>query len=116
MKYQLVIQFREELFEEIDEIANLEDRLQKSLIDAEVDGHDIGSGECNFFREILCLVKIKSVGNRVINYNFLAIRANFFTSIQPKQLHYFSYQCGLLGDGCVLIQIDNSKGAFESFF
>lgn len=49
MKYQLVIQFPEELFKEMDEIAELEDRLDDSLIDAEVDGHDFGSGECNFF-------------------------------------------------------------------
>ncbi len=49
MKYQLVIQFPEELFEEIDEIADLEDSLEQSFIDAEVDGHDIGNGEANIF-------------------------------------------------------------------
>lgn len=49
MNYQLVIQFAEEVFEEIDEIADFEDKLDESLIDAEVDGHDIGSGECNIF-------------------------------------------------------------------
>jgi len=49
MKYQLAIQFPEELFEEIDEIARMEDLLDESLVDAEVDGHDIGNGEINIF-------------------------------------------------------------------
>jgi hypothetical protein len=50
MKFQLVIQFpggHDE--EDFDLIANLEDRLDESLEDAEVDGHDIGSGEINIF-------------------------------------------------------------------
>lgn len=49
MKYQLVVQSPEELWEDIDVIAYLEDRLDESLVNAEVDGHDIGSGEVNIF-------------------------------------------------------------------
>ena len=49
MKYQLVIQFPEDLFKSVDEIASMEDQLDGSLVDAEVDGHDIGSGEINIF-------------------------------------------------------------------
>ena len=49
MKYQLVIQFPEEQFEDIYDIADMEDRLSSFLVDAEVDGHDIGSGEINIF-------------------------------------------------------------------
>ena len=49
MKYQVVVQFPEELFDDIDWIASVEDRLDESLVDAEVDGHDIGSGEVNIF-------------------------------------------------------------------
>ena len=49
MKYQLVVQCPEGLYEDIDAIAEMEDRLDESLVDAEVDGHDIGSGEINIF-------------------------------------------------------------------
>jgi hypothetical protein len=49
MKYQLVIQFLEELYGDIDFIANVEDLLGEAITDAEVDGHDIGSGEVNIF-------------------------------------------------------------------
>ena len=49
MKYQLVIQFPEELYSDLDWIADLEDQLDESFVDAEVDGHDIGSGEVNIF-------------------------------------------------------------------
>ena len=49
MKYQLVIQFPEEMYADLDWIADLEDRLDASIVDAEVDGHDIGSGEVNIF-------------------------------------------------------------------
>ncbi|MDP1604496.1 MAG: hypothetical protein Q8M03_14665 [Legionella sp.] len=48
MKYQLVIQFPEELYEDIDAIVEMEDKLDE-IIDAEVDGHDKGSGEINIF-------------------------------------------------------------------
>lgn len=49
MKYQLVIQFPEDLYGDLDWIADIEDIMDESLIDAEIDGHDIGSGEVNIF-------------------------------------------------------------------
>lgn len=49
MKYQLIIQFPEALYDDLDWIADLEDKLNEVLLDAEVDGHDIGSGEVNIF-------------------------------------------------------------------
>ncbi|MDQ2994276.1 MAG: DUF695 domain-containing protein [Pseudomonadota bacterium] len=49
MKYQLVIQFSEESYGDLDWIINIEDRLDECLVDAEVDGHDIGNGEVNIF-------------------------------------------------------------------
>lgn len=51
MKYQLVIQFSEELYGDLDWIADLEDIIDNSLIDAQLDGHDMGSGEVNIFIE-----------------------------------------------------------------
>ncbi len=49
MKYQLVIQFPEAMFGDLDWIIEMEDRLAENLQNAEVDGHDIGSGEVNIF-------------------------------------------------------------------
>ena len=49
MNYQLIVQFSELLIEDINCIAHLEEQLDEILIDAEVDGHDIGSNEINIF-------------------------------------------------------------------
>lgn len=49
MKYQLVIQLPEALYGDLDWIAELEEQVNKSIVDAEVDGHDMGSGEVNVF-------------------------------------------------------------------
>ena len=48
--HQLVIQFPESAFSEFDDLVRYEDTLMGVLDDAhDVDGHDIGSGEVNFF-------------------------------------------------------------------
>jgi hypothetical protein len=50
MRYQLVLQFRDRSLDDLDAIVALEDSLIEQLAaDAEVDGHDIGSGETNIF-------------------------------------------------------------------
>ncbi len=49
-KYQLVLQFRGDSLEDFDEMVALENALTKELgSSADVDGHDIGSGEINIF-------------------------------------------------------------------
>lgn len=48
--YLLVIQFPEDAFSDFDLLIKFEDGLIESLGDkGDVDGHDIGSGEVNFF-------------------------------------------------------------------
>lgn len=48
--HQLVIQFPEEAFPDFDALVSFEDMLIEALGDRhDVDGHDIGSGEVNFF-------------------------------------------------------------------
>ena len=47
-RYQLVLQFPE-WFINLDSLVALEDELIASLDDADVDGHDVGSGEANIF-------------------------------------------------------------------
>lgn len=50
MRYQLVLQFRGESLEDLDATVALEDELTEELGDlADVDGHDVGSGETNIF-------------------------------------------------------------------
>lgn len=50
MDYQLVLQFKENDLLDFDALVSLEDELQE-LIEpiADVDGHDMGSGEANIF-------------------------------------------------------------------
>ena len=50
MNYQLVLQFRGDSLVDYDAMIALEDELRSELGDsAEVDGHDVGSGETNIF-------------------------------------------------------------------
>lgn len=49
MNYQLVIQFPETLPGGLDELIKIEDELVMEVTNADVDGHDIGSGEMNIF-------------------------------------------------------------------
>jgi hypothetical protein len=50
MEYQLVLQFRGDSLEHYVAMVALEDALIEALHDfAEVDGHDVGSGEVNIF-------------------------------------------------------------------
>lgn len=51
MKFSLVAQLPEEQYGNIDWIYGIEDKLMAALVgtEADVDGHDIGSGTINFF-------------------------------------------------------------------
>ena len=50
MDYQLVLQFRGDSLEDFDAIVAMEEELTAELGDlADVDGHDVGSGETNIF-------------------------------------------------------------------
>jgi hypothetical protein len=50
MDYQLVLQFKGNTIPDFDSLVTLEDNLQRIVEPiAEVDGHDIGSGEINIF-------------------------------------------------------------------
>ena len=49
MKYLLVLQFPETEKLGFDQLVRLEDLLYENLTTAEVDGHDIGSGQMNIF-------------------------------------------------------------------
>ena len=99
MKYQLVIQFPEELFEEIDEIAELEDILDHSLVDAEVDGHDIGSGECNIFihtnnhvntfETVKHILEEQNFNIEYVKIAFREIGADQYIAIWPESLDEF---------------------------
>ena len=48
MQYQLVLQFPEKLID-FNRLVEIEEDLARILKSSEIDGHDIGSGEVNFF-------------------------------------------------------------------
>jgi hypothetical protein len=49
MRYQLVLQFAGDSLADYDAMVALEDELIAELTDADVDGHDVGSGDTNIF-------------------------------------------------------------------
>ena len=50
MQYQLTLQFRGDSLDDYDAMIALEDELAEELRDsADIDGHDVGSGETNIF-------------------------------------------------------------------
>jgi len=68
MKYFLVIQTKDLDEFSVDALADIEDELSQQLgSEHEVDGHDVGSGEINFFINtndpIQAFNRIKSKGN-----------------------------------------------------
>jgi len=44
-----VLQFKQEFFDDLKVLEKLEDQFENFLLDAEIDGHDIGNEECNIF-------------------------------------------------------------------
>jgi len=99
MKYQLVLQFPEELFSDLDWIADIEDRLDESLNDAEVDGHDFGSGEINILIHTNNPVRTFDVVRTILKDSDLFehlkvayrdISGEQYTCLWPQDLQYFS--------------------------
>jgi hypothetical protein len=97
MKYQLVIQFSEELG--IDLIEALEDKLSMVLMDAEVDGHDIGSNEVNIFiytnnpKDTFEIVKFFLKDNDMLEKVKVAYREiskDFYICLWPNTLRDFT--------------------------
>lgn len=52
MKYQLVVQFAEYIYGDLDWIIEIEDKIDNLLLGSEIDGHDIDGGETNIFIHI----------------------------------------------------------------
>lgn len=99
MKYQLVLQFPEELFGDLDWIADIEDRLDESLKEAEVDGHDFGSGEINIFIHTNNPVSTFEVVRTILKYSNLfeyvkvayrEISGDQYTCLWPQNLQDFN--------------------------
>ena len=75
------------------------DRLNESLIDAEIDGHDIGSGEVNIFihsnnpTNTLTLVKVileeEGINLEHIKVAYREIGGNLYISLWPENLGDF---------------------------
>lgn len=99
MKYQLVIQFPEKLYNDLDWLADMEDLLDEALVDAEVDGHDMGSGEVNIFIHAndpintLAIVKNileeEGVSLENIKIAYREINGDFYIPLWPEDLENF---------------------------
>lgn len=100
MDYQLVLQWKAPDMPDYDAMIEFEDRIIAVLDDAaEVDGHDVGSGECNIF--VFCVDPISTFELLRSELNgtewFASVRAGFklddvptYTPIWPKSLTDFS--------------------------
>lgn len=99
MKYQLVIQFPEDMYDDLDEIAELEEELDEILIDSEVDGHDIGSGEVNIFihtdkasdtlEAVKEFLEEKDIDIDLIKAGYRELGANDYIPLWPESLEEF---------------------------
>ncbi len=98
MKYQLVIQFSENSMK-FDEIIKFENIIADELTEmAEVDGHDIGSGEINIFiftdNPKFSFKKIKNIlnANKIDNFNvaYRDIRKENYVILYPNNLKKFN--------------------------
>jgi hypothetical protein len=99
MKYQLVIQFPEELYSDLEWIAEIEDRIDESLKDAEVDGHDIGSGEVNIFIHannpintfsiVKDILENEGVNLEYIKIAYREVNKDVYIPIWPEELKNF---------------------------
>jgi len=100
MKYQLVIQFPGESKDDFEELIEIEKDLDKQLTtDAEVDGHDFGSGQMNIFiltnEPGVTFNKVKNILSKKKNI-FLNMKAAYrdikdknFNILWPKDLTKF---------------------------
>lgn len=99
MKYVLVIQFPENLEHDLDWLIEIENKLIDTLSDAEVDGHDIGSGEMNIFiftnmpaKTFKVIKDILENSNSVIENAKIAYRdinSSQYFCLWPKELTKF---------------------------
>ena len=99
MKYQLIVQFSEDLYGNLEWIADMEDILAESLPEAEIDGHDMGSGEVNIFihtnnpvetfEATKNVLKEQGVVLEDIKIAYKEMYGNIYTCLWPKGLNEF---------------------------
>ena len=100
MDYQLVLQFKGDSLRDYDSMISLEDALIEELADiAEVDGHDVGSGETNIFLETSEPASTFARAKAVLEQSSLLgkvaaayrpVGGNSFIVLWPHQLQFFS--------------------------
>lgn len=99
MEYQLILQFNEDVFS-FDEMISFEDKLEKNLKGlADVDGHDSGSGEINFFiftnnpKEIFNKLQSEIIDSDLkvhLRAAFRQIQDETYSTLWPKNLTEFA--------------------------
>lgn len=98
MKYQLVLQFDEHIFP-FEEMISFENKLENSLRGfADVDGHDYGSGEINFFiftdhpQETFDIIQTEFINTNLKNHlraGFRHVEKETFSVLWPQDLPEF---------------------------
>jgi hypothetical protein len=99
MKYQLVVQLNEFFFDEKNFVENLENLLEVSLTDAEIDGHDVGNGELNIFihtndptntlEETKVVLENQDIDLEAVKVGYRDFSSNIYVPIWPKDLEEF---------------------------
>jgi len=99
MKYQLVIQLDEQFFDEMGFLENLENSLEISLTDAEIDGHDVGNSELNVFihtndpvntfEEVKLILDNQGVDLEIVKAGYRDFSSDTYIPIWPENLEEF---------------------------
>ena len=94
-----MIQFKQEFFDDLQVLEKLEGQLENILLDAEVDGHDIGSGELNIFihtnnpmstfEEVKLVLIKQDIDVNMLKSGYRAFSSNSYTPIWPLDLKEF---------------------------
>lgn len=100
MKYQLAIQLSEKEYSDLDLIIDLEDELEDSLPEDDIDGHDIGTGEINIYihtnsptktlQTALTLLEQKRFDLKKIKVGYRDFNDEYYTPMWPDNLEKFN--------------------------
>lgn len=95
-----MLQFKQEFFGDLRVLEKLEDQLDKSLLDVEVDGHDVGSSEYNIFihtnnpqcafDKVKIILYSQEIDIARVKAGYRLFSSNTYTPIWPSDLEKFS--------------------------
>lgn len=94
-----MIQFKQEFFDDLELLVKLEDQLENSLFDADIDGHDVGNGELNIFihtndptntlEETKAVLENQDIDLEAVKVGYRDFSSNTYVPIWPEDLEEF---------------------------